>query len=238
MSADATVALLVIGDGRDDYLRRCIDSMHHLRGTIVERWMHDDTGDPAYRAELAARYPRWRHINAGPRQGGAGAIRYSWRHLRDHTAADYLFWVEQDFQFIRPINLAAMAGLLHDRPYLAQIVLRRQPYNAAEAAAGGVVEQHPDWYVDMIDERGREWLEQGAYFTTNPNLTRTTLLDLDWPGHVDGVYSESTFHQRLMREGTLEVPGDKVRYAYWGARSSGVWVEHIGQQRHREGTGY
>lgn len=238
MPSDAPVALLVIGDGRDDYLRRCIDSMRHLHGTIVERWMYDDTGDPVYRAELAARYPRWGHINGGPRQGGAGAIRHSWRHLRDHTRARFMFWVEQDFEFFRPVDLDAMAGLLDDRPYLAQVVLRRQPYNSAEHAAGGVVEQHPDWYVDMSDDTGRQWLEQGMYFTTNPNLTRTTLLGRDWPGHQDGTYSESTFHRQLLRDGTPEVPGDQVRYAWWGARDSGVWVRHIGERRHHEGTGY
>jgi hypothetical protein len=233
-----SIALLVITDGRDDCLRRCVESLHHLHGNISERWMHDDTGDDAYRAELAARYPTWRHIDAGPRAGCAGAFQSCWRKLRVGSVAKHLFMIEGDFEFFRPVDLNAMAGLLDERPYLAEVALIRDSVNAEEQAAGGVVECHPDWYTDMADEQGRQWLEQGAFYTTNPNLFRRTLLDVPWPEHRPGTYSESTFHQQLMSGGTPEVPGDQVRYAYWGPRDSGVWVRHIGHQRHHDGRGY
>ena len=106
-----------------------------------------------------------------------------------------------------------------------------------------MVELHPDWYEDKRyddpyndPDNLMQWLEQGVFFTTNPSLFRSTLLSVPWPAHQQGTYSESLFHQQLMRQGTPEVPGDRVRYAYWGARDSGIWVEHIGHQR--IGTGY
>jgi hypothetical protein len=235
-----SVALLVITDGRDDYLRRAVASVYSvagLYGPIAERWMYDDTGDDAYRRELADRYPGWRHINAGPRQGCAGAIRAAWAQLRTGSDARFVFHLEQDFVLRRPVDLPALAQLLDDHPEVAQVALRRQPCNPLEEAAGGVVEQHPDWYTDRT-EPGRQWLEHRAFFTCNPCLYRRDLLQLGWPHHVDGRYSEDTFHQTLLRDGTPQVPGDQVRYAFWGARNGGVWVEHIGHARHQHGKGY
>lgn len=225
------IALLVVTDGRDDYLRRCVASLDQLIGPIGEWWMHDDTGDDLYRSELVRRYPWFRQIGSGPRRGCAGAFQECWRQLRENSTAEYVFLIEQDFVFPRRIDLAGMVGLLAERPHLAEVALRRQPWNEVEKAAGGIVESHPDWYRDMADDQGRQWLEHRAFFTTNCPVFRRSLLDVPWPAHQAGCYSEGTFHQRLMRDGTPEVPGDQVAYAYWGSRDSGVWVEHIGQER-------
>lgn len=224
--------MLVIGDGRDQYLKECIESMtvHLPVDDIVEWWMHDDTGSETYRADLVTRYPQFRHIHGGPRLGCAGAYRSAWSQVLAHTGADYIFLIEQDFRFIRPVPLDDMADLLEHRGDLAQVALRRQPWNESEKAAGGIVEWHPDWYQDQTGW-GHRWLEHTAFFTTNPCLFRSSLLRVPWPLHQPGVYSEGTFHQRLMVGGTPEVPGSAVRYAYWGSRDSGVWVEHIGYER-------
>lgn len=226
-----SIAILVITDGRDDYLRQCIDSLHHLDGPITERWMYDDTGDDAYRATLAERYPEWHHINAGLRRGCAGAFRSAREQVRNGTNARYLFLVEQDFVFLRHVDLSAMMRVLGGNPHIAEIALRRQPWNEAERAAGGVVEQHPEWYEEMCNERGNTVLVQGVYYTTNPHLERMSLLAISWPEHQSGRYSEDTFTQILKTHGTPEVMGPDVRFAYWGSHDSGVWVEHIGYER-------
>jgi hypothetical protein len=232
-----SVALLVVTDGRDDYLRQCVRSLQALDGSIGERWMFDDTGDRTYRQELAVRYPEFQHINAGPRQGCAGAVQAAWGELSLGSTCSHILHVEQDFVFTRQVDLAAMASLLNRRPYLAQVALRRQPCNQPEQAAGGVVEQHPSWYTDQSDG-GADWLEHRAFWTCNPCLYRRTLLRLGWPPHQPGRYSEDTFHRRLLADGTPEVPGADVRYAYWGARDSGVWVRHVGVRRATKGHGY
>jgi hypothetical protein len=231
-----TIAVVVIGDGRDEYLRSCIESMDHLRGNIVERWMYDDTGDAGYRSILAARYPHWRHINGGSRQGCAGAFQQVWRQVRAGTKASHVFLVEQDFVFFRTIDLDAMVAVLDDNPQMASMALRRQPWNEQEKAAGGIVEMHPDWYTDHVDEQGRAWLEYNAFFTTNCPVFRVSLMDVPWPSHQPGRYSEGTFHQLLQQNRWPGAPDRPVTYGYWGSRDSGTWVEHIGA--HRIGMGY
>jgi hypothetical protein len=234
-----SVALLIITDGRDDYLQQCVASADsQLAGDIVERWMFDDTGDPTYRGGLARRYPQFRHIDGGFRQGCAGAIQAAWRILRERSNARFVFHLEQDFVFTHPTNVDQLMGFLDDHPEYAQVALRRQPCNPLEEAAGGVVEQHPDWYTDHCDTKGRAWLEHSAYWTCNPCLYRTDLLTMGWPGHIDGRYSEDTFTETLRRDGTPQISGERVRFAYWGARDSGVWVRHIGHRRHQQSKDY
>lgn len=227
---DMSIALLVMTDGRDEYLERCMGSIYHLDGRISEWWIHDDTGDDGYRAGLVRRYQGWRHIGEGPRRGCAGAYQHAWRSIRDGSSARFVCLVEQDFEFIRTVDLHAMCGLLDDHPELVQVALRRQPWNDVEAAAGGIVESHPDWYEDKSDGL-REWLEHSAFFTTNPCVFRRSLMNIPWPRHTPGCYSEGTYHQMIKRLGTIETPGPETRYAYWGNRCSGVWTHHIGHKR-------
>ena len=230
------VALLVMTDGRDDYLVHCLASVaERVRGPISEWWMFDDTGDRAYRARLADRYPRFTHINGGRRQGFGGAIRYAWERLRADSDADYVFHVEQDFTFSREVDLSEMAEVLDEQPHLVQLALRRQAWSADEHAAGGVVQRHPEAYRETGDERGRRWLEHRLFFTTNPSLYRRSLCGAGWP---TGEKSEGMFSVRLCETGLPGVAPADLRFGYWGAFDSGEWVHHIGRSRARGGYGY
>lgn len=221
-----TIALVVMTDGRTDYLRQCLATIDHLTGPITELWVHDDTGDDAYRAQLLAEMPGFQPLHEGRRRGFGGAIRRTWEQLLVRSQADLVFHIEQDFVFIRPVDLVAMTQLLMDEPMLAQVALRRQPWWApSELEAGGVVEANPTAFTDMVDDRGNAWLRHQAFFTTNPGLYRRSLCHRGWP---PGRVSESKFGLRLFADG--------YSCAYWGARDSGIWVEHIGHER--VGNGY
>lgn len=228
-----SVAILVVTDGRDEYLTQCVASLDHLHGPISEWWMFDDTGDDDYRARLAARYPRFRHVHGGPRRGFGGAIRHAWAHMA-HSSAQWVWHMEQDFVLRRPVDLDVIVTVLTARPHLAQMALRRQPWSPPEIAAGGVVEQRPHDYTEEHDAlTGASWLEHRLFWTTNPGLYRRSLISVGWP---DVPRSEGMFTSRLLRYGTADVPGPLVRFGYWGARASGEWVRHIGHDR--VGSGY
>jgi hypothetical protein len=230
-----TTAVLLVTDGRLDYLRRTVASlMSQTVGDLSEWYMFDDSGDAAHRAALAAEFPLWRHINDGPRRGFGGAISAAWSMLAAESSADHIAHVEADFTFNRMVDVDELAAVLDANPHLAQLALRRQPWNAHEHAAGGVVEQYPDSYTEVSDDAGRHWLEHRRFFSTNPCLYRRSLCFVGW---LAGAESEGRFGQQLLAHGTPEEPdGSKVRFAFWGRRHDEPWVEHIGAVR--IGTGY
>jgi hypothetical protein len=124
-----------------------------------------------------------------------------------------------------------MADLLTGAPELVQVALLRHPWNPAEIAAGGIVEQHPADYVDRLAipwDRPIRYLEHRRFFTTNPSLYRMDLVrDTEWP---DGTESEGRYGIGLLSQ-------DPARqFAFFGARGDGPAVEHIGAAR--VGTGY
>ncbi len=126
-----------------------------------------------------------------------------------------------------------MTYVLRRHPHLAQLALRRQPWNDEERAAGGIVEQHPDDFVEVDGGHGSVWLEHRRFLTTNPCLYRRELMDVDWP---EGPNSEGMFTHRLLERGFSGAPASQLRFGYWGSRDSGEAVEHIGHVR--AGTGY
>lgn len=222
-----TVALLVFTDGRDHIYETIPSALAHLQGPITRRLIYDDSGDAEHRDQLAVAFPTFViAYHPDGRQGFGGAIRFMWQHLTAWGETTHVFHLEDDFTFNRDVDLDAMSRVLEHRPELMQLVLRRQPWNPEERAAGGVVELRPDTYVDCHDG-SNDWLEHSNFFSTNPCLYRRSLCSVGWPADP---HSEGAFGALLRQRST------KARFGYWGARDSGEWVEHIGYER--VGTGY
>lgn len=220
------IALLVVTDGRQHCIEEAIPSAREqLRGPITRRVLYDDSGDDEYRDYLRQRFSEFELVfHPAGRQGFGGAIRTAWRHLR-LCREPYIFHLEDDFTFNSSVDLMGMANVLERFPHLAQLALRRQPWNDEERAAGGIVESHPDDYVEHGWE-GYRWLEHRRFFTTNPSLYPRALCAREWPDteHSEGVFT----HQLLVHP--------ELRFAFWGGRDSGEAVTHIGTER--AGTGY
>lgn len=226
------IALLVMTDGRRECIERTVPSFLDAldRPDLVsELLIHDDSGDPEYSGFLVDRFGPlgFRVVSTPGRSGFGGAIRSAWWELREYSSARYVFHLEDDFVPTRTVPVADMARILGHHPHLVQIALRRQPWNPSEVAAGGVVEQHPGDYAD-VKWTDLQWLEHRRFFTTNPSLYRMELVeDEEWP---EGDNSEGRFGIGLLEQDPAR------RFAFFGARNSGEWVEHIGAAR--VGTGY
>lgn len=148
---------------------------------------------------------------------------------------DFVFWLEHDFEFLRPVDLTAIAPVLDHNEELAQMALMRGSVNDVEKALGGVVADHKDRGTKFVsrvtnlglsDERGEyvEWLSHQAYFTTNPSLmTRQFMIEHPWPDYP----SEC--------EGKFGIDLTKAGYQFGILGDGKPWVEHIG---HRTGYGY
>lgn len=221
------VALLVIGDGRDRLQVETLQSFARAVGAkqlgnlIVAKVTVDDRQHAL---------------------GFCGAIQAGWaelRRLHEEEPFDYVFHLEEDWAFNRPLDLAAMARCLDLRrdhaeppilaPDLAQISLRRNAVNSAEITAGGLVELWPDEYLDTSHGDGTDggelhYLEHALYFTTNPSLYRYSLLAHPWPNPPG---CEREFTEQLLERG--------YHFAVWGERGDEPWITHTG---HRTGRGY
>lgn len=193
-----STCLLIIDDGREDYLDRCLASAAVNLPPMDACVM---VSDPDH--EL----------------GFAGAIQAGWDGVLE-TGCEFVFHLESDFTFNRPVMLDAMRGALIANPHLVQMALLRQPWNEQEKAAGGIVAMHPGDY-----ERAGRWLEHRRNFTTNPSLYPRWVCERGWPQR-----SESEGHFGI----DLIAGDESLRFAYWGDGSE--WVTHIGVAR--AGTGY
>ena len=223
------ISLLVITDGRTNLLRRTIASFEEqVTGPIIERWIYDDSGNRKVREAIAKNHPSFTIINhpTGERQGFAGAMRAAWEGLRQESIADWVFHLEDDFTFNRPVDLARIVDVLVKRPNLCQMALVRQAWNPDEIEAGGLIQTRPDEFVSHLDREGNSWLEHDLFFTTNPSVYRRSLYEMfDWP---EGAESEGRFGLKLREAG--------FRFGYWGAKDDDPLVHHIGEHRH--GTSY
>jgi hypothetical protein len=154
-----TIALLLIGDGRDDVHDRCWESAQvYLPPVFDHKVVVDDRNH---------------------KLGFGGAIRKGWSEVLD-TGADFCFHLEADFTFNRDVPLIDMVDVLDQHPHLVQMALLRQPWNEQEREAGGILEMHPDDYEQCSDGPYR-WVEHRRNFTTNPSLIPTWVLGAGWP---------------------------------------------------------
>lgn len=216
--------LLVMTDGRRCIAETIRSAEANLMGDIGRRVIHNDSGDWAHQDWLLEQFPEYETIfHPFDREGFGGAIACAWRHVED---SDYVFHLEDDFTFNRPVDLEAMKLVLAATPRLQQLALRRQPWNDQERHAGGIVELHPGDYSDVF-LLGHAWLEHRRFFTTNPSLYRGALTHRGWP---TGAESEGRFSIDLFADDPSATCG------FWGARDSGEWVTHIGTER--VGVGY
>jgi hypothetical protein len=160
----------------------------------------------------------------GHQLGFTGAVAEGWRQVLE-TGADYCWHHEDDFTYRAPVQLDRMIDVLQRQPHLTQMSLLRQPVNAEEKAAGGIIHAHPEDYAErtQIDT----WVETARFlFTTNPSVYSTELCKIGWP---DESESEGKFGAYLRAE------RPDARCGIWGQKWDVPRCTHIGV---RTGTGY
>lgn len=202
-----TVALVVVGDGRDHYLEACLASLRtHAAYPFAHYRIVNDSG----RWDIPAR-DGWETIIHPHRRGLAAAVQSAWAGLPDEI--DYVFHVEEDFVFTEPVDIDGMAHILKEHGRLAQLVLKRQPWSPPEVAAGGIIETAPDEY------RQRDgWVEHTRIFSLNPCLIPREIFELGWPAG-----NEAEMTSNLVAAGWS--------FGFWGDRDDPPRCIHIGAQR-------
>ena len=179
---------------------------------------------------------------AGGQYGFCEAVREVWMFnslliepVESSNPEPFVFWLEHDFEFLRPVNLAELATVLRAEPEVAQMSLMRNAVNPAERRAGGLYALHRHEYQPVTTHAANawlgglglyslQWLEQRMYYTTNANLMSTEFMrENPWPDYED--HCEGRFSHDLMGRG--------YRFGVWG--NGEEWIHHTGV---RTGTGY
>lgn len=160
------------------------------------------------------------------REGMAAAVESS-------AGFDYVFHAEEDFAYLRPFDVAVMAGILEQGPRLFQVALKRGPHGGEPA--GGFMEQWSGWYQQryatfsppLAAQLVHPWLLHQLFYTTNPNLIRrsTAAVIARFLPHAPNC--EAAFGRNLIDR--------RWNFAYLGRVEDEPIVEHIAD---RTGVGY
>lgn len=241
------ITLLVMTNGRKECLLKTMQSANEmLIGPIRRVLVNDDSADKDYYQWLNRNFcftngdigksivnPCMTRIQSVTEcQGFGGAIINAWETIktRCYTDTQFVFHLEDDFIFTRPVDLWEMMATLDSNPFLSQVALQRQPWNEAEKAAGSIYNSRPGAFQQkrpmVIDQPWRSsnltgWIEHTEFFTTNPSLYRRSMLfGYPWP---TGTGSEGNYSAHLRECG--------FKFGYWGNLTDDPWVIHIGNER-------
>ena len=202
------LALMVITDGRWDYLQRTLESAAvALDWPWHQKILVDDSGE-----ELGFSPDGFKFVKNLPRRGLAGAIQSGWDALNKDI--DYVFHLEDDFIFPDVVDIELMIELLEYEPELAQVALLRQPWSPEEQQAGGIYSIEPERFKQKYG-----FVQQSHLFTFNPCL------------YPIGVARD--YRAGLEAELTANLLADDWRFGYLGELGDDPKTIHIGIRRSR-----
>lgn len=224
------IAVLIFTDGRKECFLRTFQSFKKnvTASRISYKIIIDDSNDPNYASWLDINYShdadRIEHHKE--RLGFGGTIRDTWYKLNKIAGIyDYIFHLEDDFIFNRPINLDDLILILEKNPNMAQVCLLRQPWNQNEINAGGVWQQFPDCFIEKsVDSPNGKiyYLSHKQWFSTNPSVYPKWVASLGW---TEGPNSEETFWNKKL------LPKPLLTCSYFGSKADPPAVSHIGSGR-------
>lgn len=207
--------VVILTAGRLDYLERTVESFRqNVTGMIDQVLVVNDS--PSDHDAVTRICNRFKVVQpALVSVGQAEAIRFTFEILRD-SRSEYVFWLEEDFTFDRPIALHDLARLLECNPHIYQAQLLRQAWFKSEIAAGGIIERDFGEYEHLP---GR--VEHCLWWTWNPSMfRRADIVGREYP---TGKKHEWDFGRQLLREDRGR------RFAFLG--DGAPQVTHIGERR-------
>ena len=217
------VSHFVVTDGRIECLAKTLDSFHlNCDYNFSQKFMVNDCVDPILveKTKKLADFYGYDLIQHDTKKGFAGVYKTAWAAC----TGDYVFNLEDDFTFKERVDIETMVKVLDHRYNLIQVTLKRQPWNANEIMAGGIIEQWSDLYTER-ELDGVYWSEHSLFYSTNPSLT---------PGWVVAYGWEDCPNSELVMSKKLLVGNRKS--AYFGKKFDPPRVTHIGINR--VGNGY
>ena len=122
------VGLLVITDGRKDFLEATIASAEeNLLHDFAAKVLVNDSQDAEYSLYLEQKYNEFTILHNRPKAGFSGSINRGWNFLIEKV--HYIFHLEEDFLFEQKIEIQEMINLLHTSENRTGLVVRERINN-------------------------------------------------------------------------------------------------------------
>ncbi len=212
------VALLVIGDGRGEYLEHTVPAvLKNVLHPITARLMIDDSGDDDYARTLDDSYPEFRIVHGG-RRGLAGAVQAGFDLCLDHDP-DYVLWIEEDMLITRMLPVTQAVMVLEAHPELAQMCFKREPFDPAE----GTDQLAAQCKLAAFFGEKASYTWHDSLFSLNPCLIPRRVLELGWPSGPLGVGNEAGMTPILLDQGYV--------FGSWGHVGDEPYARHLGVRR-------
>lgn len=237
-----TTPLIVLSNRREEYLPQALLSIGEHTGEWWAPDVHivDDSGDPAWRALLLAKFGdrvTVHTVDDSP-VGYTKAMQRVWALGRELDSR--VFLLEEDFVFVEHFDITHLHQILDANKRLAQVALLREPWYPIESRRGVMDAQqqrvdrerkdagraHTTW---VWHDYPHTFRSHDAGFTCNPSLINAAAFDVDWP---DGEQTETAMGNRLI--------GRDFRFAWMplpGTRHGAI-TRHVGATRATTSRGY
>lgn len=211
-----------VADQRLRYLEESIASLvERVQGNITRRVIYADWDDSVRPRvdEIAARHGFY--VVGSGHHGYTEAVRRLWRYIGARVTEPYVFLTEDDFLYLRDVDLGPMVETLRRRTALRQLALLREPAYPRELEPGDHIlgwDRSSFEEVDQDDPRYAR-LEHRLFWTMNPSLLPKDTTRTHWP---TGKSSERLFGDAVLRD-------PRARFAFVGTGEP--WARHIGEVR-------
>jgi hypothetical protein len=209
------LTLVVIGDGRGDYLTETVRSIQaHVLYPIQTRIMVNDEADPDYIRAINATYPDFIRVHTG-RRGMAGAVQAGF-DAAIVTDPDYVLWIEEDMLLTRSLPIGEAIAELEVHRNVAQMCFPREAVDPSEGddQLAAICRQ-----ASFVTDHG-VFVAQDFIFSMNPCLIPRRVLEFGWPSGPIGVGNEAGMTTKLLNAGYV--------FGQWGHPGDEPWARTIG----------
>lgn len=180
------VTIVVTSAGRREYLEKTIESLRRnfqYNPKKTSWFIIDDF--PA--SEETRRYLQdLRGFDLKILNEENKGLGYSLNRIYAEVTSEYVFYCQDDWEFLRIVPAEEMIGILQENPHLRQILLAREPIKKEE-------------YVGFSEVRKGFAECYGRWFSFNPHLAKTELFLKTYPFPLSFTEDEYTF--KLNRRG-------------------------------------
>lgn len=219
----------VLTDGRKEYIKKALPTWFENLSEIDQRFIIDDSGDIKYRRWLSKTFKSFEIIPVGNDRCGYDAGMQKIFSTVKELKYSYCFHIEDDFILRKSFNIQDLKTILKLNKNMSQVSLMRGPWFHNEVQHGGVVNaikaSNKNAKFLNKNKNGLRWVQHQAYWTCNPNLFPSWIIDIEWPS---GNWSESRFSKKIFDKGKVA--------GIFENENSWPFIEHIGG--HRNGTQY